>query len=134
MLPIPGVFAGHSFMPVLFGLVVAAPRPAFGERTEGIYSIRTPEWKYIYNPDNLTPECLERRGNKSTPFVIGREELYRVSEDPGETRNVVADNAEAARELRKRLVAWVEANKQVHKQHQLSKEAEERLRALGYIN
>jgi arylsulfatase A-like enzyme len=134
-LPIPDVFEGRSFLPLLFGEREDEPRPAFAERTEGIYSIRTPDWKYIYNPSNLTPECLQRR-TKTTPrpYVILSEELYRVRDDPGETKNVVAENPETARQLRAQLVEWVESNKRVHKKQELSKEAEERLRALGYVN
>lgn len=133
-LPVPKSFEGRSFMPLLFGMGGDEARPAFAERTERIYSIRTPEWKYIYNPENLTPECLKRRGNESTPYVIQKEELYRVREDPGEKRNVVADNPEVARDLRTRLVEWVETDKRVHKEHQLTKDELERLRALGYVN
>jgi arylsulfatase A-like enzyme len=134
-LPIPDVFEGRSFLPLLFGESEDEARPAFAERTEGIYSIRLPDWKYIYNPSNLTPECMQRR-TKTTPrpYVILSEELYRVREDPGETRNVVAEHPETARQLRARLVEWVETNKRFHKKQQLSKEAEERLRALGYVN
>jgi arylsulfatase A-like enzyme len=133
-LPIPEAFEGRTFLPLLFGESEHEPRPAFAERTDSIYSIRTPDWKYIYNPSNLTPECLQRRSSKTTPYVILSEELYRVREDPGETRNVVAEHPEAARQLRAQLVEWVETNKRFHKKHELSKEAEERLRALGYVN
>ena len=121
-------------MPLLFGMLSDEARPVFAERTNGIYSIRTPDWKYIYNPQNLTPECLRRTGKKATPYVIQKEELYRTREDPGEKKNVVAENPDVARELRTQLVEWVETDNRVHKQHQFTKEELERLRALGYLN
>ncbi len=132
-IPLRPEFEGRSLLPFLFGDGTDQWRQAFSERTSSIFATRTPKWKYIYNPDNYHPDCVSRRYSEGYPYFIDTEELYDVENDPAETRNLAGENPEIVRDLRAQLLQWVQTNKRVHKEVQLTEEATERLRALGYI-
>jgi len=55
--------------------------------------VREANWKYIYD------------------LRAGAEELYDLSRDPTEQRNLAAEERERSARLRQRLVAWTEANR-----------------------
>ncbi|NNE08372.1 MAG: sulfatase-like hydrolase/transferase [Gemmatimonadetes bacterium] len=77
-------------------------------------SIRTPEWKYIMAP---------------------RPELYDLTEDPGETRNVIEENEAVAQRMASELQAWVTEDKSrgTDEAKPLDDETRARLEALGYV-
>ena len=52
------------------------------------YFIRTEQWRYLWFVDR------------------SREELYRIQEDPGETRNVVSEHPDLARRYRTDIEEW----------------------------
>ncbi|MBI3666423.1 MAG: sulfatase [Acidobacteria bacterium] len=66
--------------------------------------------------------------------TTGKRELYDLSKDPNETRNLYSTGDGVSRELEARLNQWLETvppeNPSVHK---LNKETLERLKSLGYI-
>ncbi len=132
-LPLREEFEGQSALPLIFGATNGSWRPAFAERAGAIFSIRTPEWKYIYNPDDYHTYCSRSDDDTGDGYLIDAQELYDVRTDPGETRNVVDEHPDVALELRAQILEWLNTNRRVHKEHKLTKEAEERLRALGYI-
>ncbi len=131
--PLRPEFEGSSLMPLLLVDGVDGWHQNFSERTASILSTRTPEWKYIYNPDDYHPNCVSRRHEEGFPYYVGTEELYDVKKDPREQQDVADEYPEVARELRGQVIHWLETNKKVHKATELTEEAKERLRALGYI-
>ncbi|MFQ5415466.1 MAG: sulfatase-like hydrolase/transferase [Myxococcota bacterium] len=102
-------------------------RMAFAEEDhEGnvLRAIRTTEWKLI-------------EANEGNPRGLETVELYHVSKDAGETRNLIDDHAEIGGELR----AHAEANEKAAlaasigggESTELSTAEEDALRALGYL-
>ncbi len=82
------------------------------------YAVRTREWKLI---EATAPPAVE---------------LYDLASDPGETRNVAADNRRVVADLRQRLATWRDAQQPVEAadvEVELSPEEVERLKALGYL-
>ncbi len=83
-------------------------------------AVRQGPWKYIRGP-------------------AGREELYHVGKDPGETRNLIATQRAVADHLAKVLRQWLTASKPYAGLHQRGKgpptdeKTHRRLRDLGYL-
>jgi choline-sulfatase len=75
-------------------------------------ALRSPEWKYIEAP---------------------RPELYRLPEDPGETRNVLASRAQVASGLRQDLARYGGSAGEAAAAAPVDQEALDRLAALGYV-
>ena len=75
-------------------------------------ALRAEGWKYVDAP---------------------RIELYRLPEDPGETRNLAADRASVAGALRGRLATYDRQAASPPQIPEVSPEAAERLAALGYV-
>lgn len=133
-IPIRNEFEGRS----LFHVVIEENSPewhqVFGERSRKIFVTRTPKWKFIYNPDDYCSTCVRTKGDTGRGFVVQSEELYDIINDPKETINVVDQYPDISDSLRNDLLNWAERNaRSARPAQQLTKEAEERLRALGYI-
>lgn len=62
-----------------------------------VMTVRTPRWRYVYNPDDYRPVQHVR---------FAREELYDLEADPAERTNVVAVHSEVASALRNDLLEW----------------------------
>lgn len=81
-------------------------------------AIRTPDWKFIEASD-------------------GRDELYNIWEDPGETKNLIDAQPDRATQLKKQLAMWKESNKSVgadlSEQKAIDNQVKKRLEALGYL-
>ncbi len=131
--PLRDEFEGRSVISLLFEDSSDLWHPAFGERASAIYSLRTPRWKYIYNPDNYHTYCSRSDADEGEGYLIAAEELYDMQNDPKEKNNIVDQLPEVALELRAKILEWLNTNKREHQEYQLTKDAEERLRALGYI-
>ncbi len=128
-LPLRDSFEGRSAVGLWKGRA-DAPRLAYGEVQEQVFSVRTGEWKYVHNPDAFRPLCVDpERGH----FPIERAELYDVQRDPGERQNLAAQHPDVVRELRGQIEGWLSSNPREHEEHELSDEEIERLRALGYL-
>jgi arylsulfatase A-like enzyme len=80
------------------------------------YGIRLGHWKYI--------DAREE----------GTQELFNLTDDPGETKNLAAAEPEKVSELAGRLQAWVRSEWQARAPAEISEEDRARLRALGYID
>ena len=137
--PPPGRFAGRSLLPLLAG-----DREPFRERlllaeceNSQIVAAYSGRHKLVFNPKNLTP--LNHVGR---PFPIAKVEFYDLQADPGERRNLTAAAApdrvrllraaetflrEKAAPQRKRKGGKTEISDEMKRQ------AEEKLRSLGYI-
>ena len=77
---------GHSLVPQLRDARAPRPWPAITTHNQGNHAIRTDRWRYIRYAD-------------------ASEELYDVTADPREWRNLAADPATAA--TRRELAAWL---------------------------
>jgi len=112
-------FQGGSLLPAMYG---AGTRPtvhfqSYGERPR--YAMRDERYKLIFDSSN------------------GREELYDLRSDPGETENVAEDQAVLAALHRQRLHRWILEQRvgrsTASQQAEISEEQMENLRALGYV-
>jgi arylsulfatase A-like enzyme len=129
-LPAPSTFQGVNLLPG--GAVPARPTrtAVFAETSGRIFSVSTPEWRLVYNPEGLVPEA------PGGPYPIGRTELFGRRRDPREQGNVAALHPETVRSL----VAEVEAWRRRDLGHgapdavqTIDPATAEELRALGYI-
>jgi len=129
-------------IPLINGEVKKAHSAVFVEEAyyERKRAVRTTRYKYI--------KALSKEGAMCRYCQCihgGLEELYDLSKDPEETRNIVKEEPETARELRKKLRTWArsfetvatEAERKKRGLHKPSSEEEkevmERLRKLGYF-
>lgn len=88
--------------------------PYFSYRWSQLRGVRLSKWKYILAP---------------------REELYDVSEDPGELRNLMEAQPETATQMRVALARLLERERSPSEASEVTMSAEEvrKLRALGYV-
>jgi arylsulfatase A-like enzyme len=94
------------------------PKGDFSKFDRSLFSIRSRDWKFIEASD-------------------GRNELYDVSKDPGETQNVIELFPAVCRDLSERLQRWKQepggACEEGDEAH-ISNEIKKRLEALGYLS
>jgi arylsulfatase A-like enzyme len=137
--PAPGLFSGISLLELLSGR-----RGPFRERilfveTEDSQIIAAIEdhYKLMYNPLGLLP--LNRLG---LPFLIKKVEFYDLQSDPGEIRNLSDSDSPVLRRLLLAADRFLHTEQQpgakvgrgkVELTEEQRREAEERLRSLGYI-
>jgi hypothetical protein len=76
-----------------------------------LVGLRTREWKYVWSP---------------------KPELYDLRQDPGETRNLIAEYPEVAREMERQVVALRREPGGID-QTAVSRETKAKLRTLGYL-
>ncbi len=106
---------GVSLAPLILGEGPRGREAAFAEFAEKkilgerqpIYTVQKDGWKLIQNPDEVHPSVPPFQFYKSA-FQIDRLELYNLRTDPGETRNLVEDEPDVAKELRGLLQAYLE--------------------------
>lgn len=132
--PLPGM-EGYSFSDVVLGKSEKFERDyVVAEWQDLIYSWFDGEYKYILNPLGACPvKPPFARANKA--FEYDREELYNIKEDPTEQNNIVKENEEIVRAMRKKLEQWIHQD-QHQKSMKTSKTAEgsvEAMQALGYM-
>ncbi len=154
-IPRPSAFEGRSLTERIFeGLDATQGREAAAQRAEGerrwaparlgaafselgpeITSVRTGRWHYIRNPGGLTSPGTAAGDDGHQPhFRIETEELYDVSDDPWETRNLARERPEVAASLRRRLETWLGPREDRYRVEALRPETEAELRALGYLD
>ena len=113
------LFEGRSLLPMLYG---AAGKPALLARSHSArprYGLRERRFKYVFDTGS------------------GREELYDVAADPGETQDVAAEDAVRTAYFRQVLQRWLlrlepQAREEVPATA-LTPQQEENLKALGYV-
>ncbi len=129
--PLPEGVQGTSLAPLLLRGEGETPRYVFmesGRAARSQLSVRRGPWKLVHL---RAPEDREWLGRNAI-------ELYDLSSDPGETRDVRAAHPEVAAELERALVAWQRdtpryqggATTDVKK---LDARTQEMLRGLGYL-
>ena len=129
-LPPPSGFQGVNLLPG----GALPPRPArtavFSETNGRIFSVSTPEWRLVYNPDRLVPEAA------GGPYPIGRTELFDRRHDPREQGNVAALHPDEVRALVAEVEAWRRRDLRegdASAVQTIDPGTAEELRALGYV-
>ena len=129
-LPPPSSFQGVNLLPG----GALPPRPArtavFSETNGRIFSVSTPEWRLVYNPDRLVPEAA------GGPYPIGRTELFDRRHDPREQGNVAALHPDEVRALVAEVEAWRRRDLRegdASAVQTIDPGTAEELRALGYV-
>jgi arylsulfatase A-like enzyme len=129
----PKTFEGRTLLPLLANGPAEGFDTALSERygkanTSGLLSIRTREWRYIYNPMNITPHCSP----DGEFYHVATEELYDENADPLELKNVASSHPDVVSQLRDELLGRYPKAK-----GEIARVADnatlERLRSLGYL-
>jgi hypothetical protein len=103
---------------------------ALSEYEKNIFTIRTHEWRYIYNPNNITPSGIP----EGDYYKVGMEELYNHLIDPNEMLNVVAEYPDIAESLRKELLnLYKPLTQEIAPSKSADEKTLEQLRSLGYL-
>jgi arylsulfatase A-like enzyme len=132
-LPKPAEQHGRSLVPYLERPGGGgAGKPAFSEY--GSTTIRTVtqgNWKLVHNPDGVSPVCIPDAPPNHYP--IGREELYDLSKDPGETTNLAASQPGKVAELAKLIRQRFAAVRNRSGRQEMTDELKKKLNELGYV-
>ena len=108
-----------------------AGKPAYSEYdTSRIKTVRAGNWKLVVNPDGITPFCFAAVPDL---YPIGKQELYDLASDPGETTNVAASNPAKVAELAELLDGRFKGLTSRNQEQTISPELEQELQALGYV-
>ncbi len=133
--PAPPGVEGRSLAPWLaqdagdegFAIAEIAGREQGGE----ILSLRNDQYRYVYNPNGVAPQCSPKGG----PYAFGVEQLFDLEADPRETRDRRAELPLVAEQLRRELLdRYAPRGPGNPPLKATDKETLERLRALGYVN
>jgi len=101
-------FDGESLIPLMQGKTERSRSAVYAEEgcTEWKIAIRTEKYKYIHAPSKQGAIC-----RYCDCVHGGMKELYDLTIDPEETRNLIEEKPEVAEKLRKDLFAWVRSFK-----------------------
>lgn len=133
-LPVPEQFAGQSLIPLLAGGHRAPDAAALSEAT-----CPSPEWKSIRTADAKYISAFDVVGQERSgiPGIPIWEKLFDLRSDPGERRDLLAERPGAGAALRGRLTdalgRFPDDRIAAAPTRTLSRETEERLRLLGYL-
>ena len=129
----PADLHGSSLVPYLARPGAGgAGKPSYSQYGDTlIHTVIQGDWKLIDNPDEHQPYCLEGAGPGHYP--IERAELYNLTQDPSEQRNLASDHPERVAELQRLIERRFAGLSSRAREQELSPELIERLRALGYV-
>ncbi|MCC6490933.1 MAG: sulfatase [Candidatus Hydrogenedentes bacterium] len=144
----PASFQGKSLVPA-FGDTPADFGPVFGEWGDKMLIVRTDQYKYVWNPANYHPPVKRERENANELVTAADEhsipmkatELYRITDDPGERRELSSEAPEVIAELQGHLdqfreqYNWIldDALVELQKKEDLDPETRQELENLGYV-
>jgi arylsulfatase A-like enzyme len=130
----PASFEGKSLVNVIRGKGSSnIDFAAYSEIVDKVATIRTQKWRYISNPTGYSyPLPGEDPSRSGQYYLIDREAIHSLSEDPDEKINSIVKHADTAATLRQQLLSWRQKDKG-YERKTLDKETEEELKALGYI-
>ena len=104
-----------------------------------IFTLRTLDWVYIWNPTGFWPTDSRYSGGD---YPVAKEELYNIKLDPKQKNNLVRKNREIADTLKVKVTTWMTSTLdkdqwtkgfKIKEKPKLTKKMEEALRSLGYI-
>lgn len=136
-LPVPARVEGESYAGALLGREAWIGRSrAYAQATKP-HDARHEAGRVWRNADKCRAVWEQRWKLQHCPLVP-RSELYDLSRDPGEQRNLLGKGAEAtarqtARRLSRELTAWSESARPLKTIAESSPEVIQQLRALGYV-
>jgi arylsulfatase A-like enzyme len=133
----PRSFRGTSLAPLFKNRDISLDE-AYSEWNDKMLSVRTADYRYIYNPENFHPPIFIDDGDYNT-YVIEQEELYDIKNDPLESYNIAKIKPKIALILRNKTLDWKkkhswQINELKNKDYKIGKELKEYLKSLGYIN
>jgi choline-sulfatase len=106
--------------------------PAFSEYgSSTIHTVLQDNWKLVHNPDAISPVCIPDAPPNHYP--IAREELYDLSRDPGERRNLAAREPAKVAELSQLIQRRFTGLKNRVHQQKLPQDLQKELNSLGYV-
>jgi arylsulfatase A-like enzyme len=109
---------------------------AYSEIRDKVASVRTDNWRYIYNPEAFQPSMIfshRPKDYRRNRYFIDEEEMYFLPHDPHEQSNVIQQNQKVASELKTALSTWRKKSTTVYHPKEINEETREELRGLGYI-
>ena len=132
-LAVPQEQHGRSLVPYLERPGAGgAGKPAFSEYGSApIHTVIQEDWKLVHNPEAIEPVCIPDAPPGHYP--IARAELYDLSQDPGETRNLAAARPAKVAELEKLIRQRYAALKSRAWEQEIDEELRKELEALGYV-
>lgn len=118
--PIPAGMEAPSLLPLIRGTAGHLEETIFIERMNKLKALRTNRWKYIRN------------------LQSGKEELYDLEDDPGESRNLAGDHPGICREMSRQLQGWMNPDDRIPltelKELMIDEADRKALRSLGYLH
>lgn len=109
-----------------------AGKPAFSEYgASSIHTVVRGDWKLVDNPDGFDPVCLPDAPPHHYP--IGRSELYDLTKDPREQKNLAAANPALATELARLIRQRFSGLTRRRHQQEVPEKTRKELKALGYV-
>ena len=102
-LPLPDAMRGRSLLALTDSYVEDdwESRPSFASWRDQIFSVRTPEWRLVWNPDGVEPD-----ENPPGAYPIPELGLFDVARDPLQLHDVSAREPEVVAELRAAILSW----------------------------
>jgi arylsulfatase A-like enzyme len=141
--PLP-VSSGQSLVPLIKGHDKKPDSAAFAEIGPHIRTIRTAGWRYVDNPTGTVPDCRPYRDTWTdgepqkgdVTYEIANQELYDLTVDPNEVRNVAQEHPDVVADLKQRLTRVFADDRAAGDRTTVDEpdpDALEELRELGYI-
>ena len=132
-LPAPAEQHGVSRVPLLARPDSGGPgRPAFSEYGNApIFTVLHDGWKLVHNPEDIDPYCFP--GAPQDHYPLEPTELYHLPEDPGETRNLAAEETARVRRMREMIRERFAGLVRRDREQELPDELKKQLEALGYV-
>ncbi|HZF10606.1 MAG TPA: sulfatase [Thermoanaerobaculia bacterium] len=109
-----------------------AGKPAFSEYGAApVHTLLADGWKLVDNPTGFDPVCIPNMA-PGHQFPIGTEELYDLAHDPGETKNLAAQEPARLAAMRQQIQKRFAGMKNRLRQQEVPEEIKKQLEALGY--
>jgi arylsulfatase A-like enzyme len=124
----PASFQGQMLLPGRALPASPVRTLAFGETNGRIFSARSPEWRFVYNPERLHPAA------PGGPYPIAEAELYDQRIDPKEQRNRASERPDLVQAFTGEILALKRRLFRTTPRTQgPDPDSVEELKALGYV-
>lgn len=130
---IPHDFLGENLYP--FNRQQNSKNYAISEYRDQILTIRTKDYRYIYNPNEHHP--IEIEGATEISYPIQKEELYAHPQDYSEQNNLILTHSVVINKLSKRLFNWpffeLWNKGEIAQNQAVPEHIQKHLKSLGYV-